>query len=49
MEEESELTDFEAGFLMGYFAAKGFPDEPTVEQFSEAAEALAATKRRMDS
>jgi hypothetical protein len=49
MDDESELTDFEAGFLMGYFAARGITGEPTVEQFSEAADALVATKARMDS
>jgi hypothetical protein len=49
MDEDAELTDFEAGFLLGYFAAKGIAGDPTVEQFSEAAEALKEAKSRMES
>jgi hypothetical protein len=49
MDEDAELTDFEAGFLLGYFAAKGIAGDPTVEQFSEAAEALKEAKTRMES
>lgn len=49
MDEDAELSDFEAGFLLGYFAARGIGTDPTVEQFSEAAEALKEAKSRMES
>jgi hypothetical protein len=47
-DDEADLTEFEAGFLMGYFEAKGIEGDPSIEQFTEAVEALAAARGRRD-
>lgn len=47
-DEQGDLSDFEAGFLMGYFAAKGYGGDPTIEQFTEGVEALAAARGKGD-
>ena len=44
---ENDLTEFEAGFLMGFFAAKGYGSDPSIEQFTEAVEALAEARGRL--
>jgi hypothetical protein len=41
-ELDIELTDLQAGFLSGYFAARGVKSTPTTEQFSEAVDAMNA-------
>jgi hypothetical protein len=47
-QDEGQLSDFEAGFLLGYFAARGIDGEPTIDQFNEAASALADAKKRLE-
>lgn len=47
-DDDTQLADFEAGFLMGHFEALGIQGEPTIEQFNAAATALERVRTRME-